>query len=377
MTSSPVFVVGAPRSGTTLVSAAIAAHPGFRGGPESNFFSRIDPADRADAAADPNWPAKAVDVLAAQSRHYLRVIDTFGVSEDDLTRYLTQRTPSQSAMLAALFQSTRPDESDPPRWVEKTPIHLWHVREILDHFPDATIVHVVRDPRDVARSLVGLPWATESRVANAWQWLLDHAEIARAREDPAVEDAIIDVRYEDVLIDPTTALTAICNAAGADFHPDMLSPERAAGDMVLSAEWWKKKTATGMDPARAYAWRRDADTIDEAVAAMCDAEIRRFGYQPARRAITTRMPLAYATYRNVEALESTLIRAADAGTSIFPASNDQAGAVWVWSEYEAWRQGLTGTARAVLRARLSRALRGRRTRTLHRAEDFTRRRIAP
>ncbi|MBB6391048.1 sulfotransferase family protein [Microbacterium thalassium] len=377
MTTSPVFVVGAPRSGTTLVSAAIAAHPAFHGGPESDFFFRLGAQARADAATDPAWPTKAVELLGSLSRHGERVIDMFGVSTDDLTRYLEQRQPSQSAMLAALFESSLQGDQGPPRWVEKTPNHLWYLREIVDHFPDATIVHVVRDPRDVVRSLVGLPWATGSRVADAWQWLLDHAEIARAREeDPAVEAAIIDVRFEDFLIDPTSALTTICDAAGAEFHPDMLAPERAAEGMILSAEWWKKKNASGIDPARAFAWRRDADEMDDAIATMCDAVIRQFGYDPAGNPISTRMPLACASHRHAALLEPTLLRAAEAGTSIYPAPRDQAGTVWVWSEREAWQEGLTGTARGVMRTRISRALALRPTRTLHRADDFGPARVA-
>ncbi|WES62883.1 sulfotransferase [Microbacter sp. GSS18] len=421
----PVFVVGAPRSGTTLVAAAIAAHPDMRSGPESHFFNNLAAADREAAVADPEWPTEAARLLESLTRDDERVIDMFGVTPDQVAAYLRTRRPSQAAMLAALFEAaaepsatqpgatqpgttgpgatqpgttqpgatqpgttgpgatqpgtTRPGATEPGaagpgtagRWVEKTPNHIWRLAEIVEQFPDAPIIHVVRDPRDVARSLVGLPWATTSRVANAWMWSSWVRELARARQDPRIAARITEVRFEDFLADPEATLTALCAAIGIRFDPGMLSPERTAAAMVSSGEWWKAKNATAIDPERAFAWRRDADDLDEVIATMCFDELRPRGYDtgdhPRRR-----MPLASFTFLDAALLEDTLVRAALAGVAIVPTADDDPGKSWLWSEREALRAGRRGTAIRIARVRLRRTRALRPTRTLKRDRTFER-----
>lgn len=366
--SSPIFVVGAPRSGTTLLAASIAAHPSFRGGPESHFFLLPD-SERRAAVDDPEWPKKAVELLSSVQHPTELLIEAFGVTSAQLSDYLHRQPPSQAAMLAALFDAPV-EAAERKRWVEKSPSHALRLRELGEHFPDAPIIHVVRDPRDTARSMANVPWGWPSTVANAWLWKTWLDRISRQRKDADLAGNVIDVRYEDFLVDPATTLQRICSAAGIDFDERMLFPEVAARDMIRPAEWWKSKNVGAIDPSRAFAWKTTVDERDEAIALMCDDHIRTFAYTPAERPIVRRIPLALARDAHVAELEHTFVRAAMSGTAITPATAERPGEVWLWSVREAWKARFPGTARALARARLRRTMRLQPTRTLRRNMRF-------
>jgi hypothetical protein len=87
------------------------------------------------------------------------------------------------------------------RWGEKTPHHLFYWRQISEFFPEAKIIHLVRDGRDVALSYVSARFGPTTVYGAAQSWRRYLAEIDRVKKTSR-PDLICEIRYEDLIADP-------------------------------------------------------------------------------------------------------------------------------------------------------------------------------
>jgi hypothetical protein len=211
----PIFILGCPRSGTTAVVNLFATHPHVANWSEAG---RVwDPECYDDPAADHCWSAETVD-------------------EEDADR------------LHARFEFYRRKRSK-PRFVNKHPRSSVRIEYIDKVFPDALYVHVVRDGRAVANSIVNriardpyrqrIPfgdfckppdWRHLLRADPVEQAALQWREIVRyvldRRDD--LGDRYHELRYEDMCAAPPAAFAALYRFAGLPAARAHLSgiPER-------------------------------------------------------------------------------------------------------------------------------------------------------
>ena len=200
------MVGGSPRSGTTLIRRILDRHPGICCGPEMNLFV----------------PARfQLEPLSALS----------GIDVAEL-RSLFRGSGSQAEMIDAFSARYRALRRK-PRWAEKTPMNVRHFGWVLEHFPDARLVHMVRDGRDVVCSAVEHPdrrwvngrwvWELHPRPLEdlAKWWVRDTGAGMRFRGHPGYHE----VRYEDLVADPVSTTRRLCAFLGEPFDPTMLESE--------------------------------------------------------------------------------------------------------------------------------------------------------
>lgn len=118
------------------------------------------------------------------------------------------------------------------------------LERVLDLFPGTKVIHLLRDPRDVARSAIGMGWAGHVYYG-ADVWLRTEAEFERCRARLA-PGQVIEIRYEDVVRDAERDLTRICEFLGLGYDPAFLSfPETStysAPDPTLAEQWRRKQS---------------------------------------------------------------------------------------------------------------------------------------
>lgn len=147
------------------------------------------------------------------------------------------------------------------------------LREI---WPDVKFVFLIRDPRDVARSCVGMGWAGEpTHGADYW---LEPTRRWLAMRDQLPTDEFVEVRYEDLLSEPQGTLDRCCRLIGEQFDPRMLSFHESSSYQPL-------------DPSLAYQWklkapRREAELIEVACGDLLD-QFRYERTQPPPKAATS------------------------------------------------------------------------------------------
>jgi len=263
----PIFVVGAPRSGTTLVQCILSANSRAYSLPETHFFSIVLPALDVDfdAPLTPEQVARAHALLTDEAELDLPPLPPTGTARE---------------LLLALFDAFRPDD-DPrrARVVEKTPLHVEHVPLIGAVFPDATFIHVVRNPVDVVSSWLRVPFASTHSViscAQSWSGAVAYGEQAAEWSPTRVRTVL----YEQLVRNPETEVSRLCGYVDLEFEPEMLEEfGREASRNVGSRESWKADIARGQILNRDQIWRErlspgQAWLVERATA----SRRRRYGY---------------------------------------------------------------------------------------------------
>lgn len=244
-------MVGTPRSGTTLVSEVLDAHSELAVSPETHYYNVFaHDCDRQGCLEDPERRRAYVD----------RLFDTAAVEQmalpadvdETILHRLADGEPSHREVLGTLLDAYA-EGREATRWGEKTPRHLEHVPRILEDFPEARILCVVRDPRDVALSRADAGWASST-----WMTVRDwrrHARLARDHER-SHSDRFARTRYEDLLGDPEAWLEETCPFLDLEPEPGMLAfHETGSQTFDPEDEPWKQKAAQPIDPANREKWR--------------------------------------------------------------------------------------------------------------------------
>lgn len=137
------------------------------------------------------------------------------------------------------------------------------VREI---WPGTKFIFLIRDPRDVARSCVGMGWTGEPTNASG-KWI-EPTRRWLALRDSLSSDDYVELRYEDLLADPKGQLDRCCRLLGQRFNPAMLA-------------FHESSTYEPLDPRLAEQWRRKmAPRTAEIIEAACLDLMPGFGYEP-------------------------------------------------------------------------------------------------
>jgi hypothetical protein len=271
----PIFVVGVPRSGTTLLAAILAAHSRLSCGPETHFFSKGYCHRFTTRRIARSWPDGAVAELFTIANFNGILPEVFGLSREEIASYLRSRPPSAQMVLSALTESFAL-KMGKNRWVEKTPRHLLHLPEIQQCFPGAAVIRIVRDPRDTALSILKAPWRFHNFLESLLYW-----QYLDARSAPlyAANPHVYTVRYEDLLLHPERELRQICSFVGEDFEPGMLDTSESAQQVNPTRDSWKLKVGGPLDATRINVWQRSLSEAQKQQAeAIVGDRLRAFGY---------------------------------------------------------------------------------------------------
>lgn len=105
-------------------------------------------------------------------------------------------------------------------WVDHQPGHLLHLWKLLQHFPDAKVVHIIRDGRAVAASLLPLDWGPNEIYAAARFWQ-NRVALGYAAASFLTPEQLCHLRYEDLLRNPEGEMRRLAAFLGIDYHPSL------------------------------------------------------------------------------------------------------------------------------------------------------------
>jgi Sulfotransferase family len=260
------FVVGVPRSGTTLLRVMLDAHPDLAIPAETHFFPDLIERWReleAAGAPDDRLREEAIALITGHPRWA-----ELGVEEAEVAERVGVGRPTLAAALRAVGEAFAASAKK-PRWGDKTPGYVVEMESIQDALPEARFVHVIRDGRDVAVSLAGLDWGPDDVAGVATMWSR-RIRIARRQAAKLAPDSYLEVRYEDLVLDPAKVLGAVCTLLDLSFAQSMLSHGEAGSRMLAGVAVERRHqhatVAEPLDPGRIGRWRRK----------LGDAERRRF-----------------------------------------------------------------------------------------------------
>ncbi len=269
------FIVGAPRSGTTLLRLMLDAHPELAIPPETYFIPKAVKRWRL-AARRRNRRVKPVDAFYETVTEHTRWKD-FHLDAEAFRRRLEQDRPKEVGDAVRAFYRLYADKVGKPRWGDKTPFYVRRMSLIQEVVPEARFVHIIRDGRAVTLSIKDLWFGPNSIDEAAEFWT---ARIGEGREQAPGLEHYMEVRYEDIVVDPEPHLRRICDFLGLPWTNRVLNyhqhvderialevpPEEIAPDgrVVSTAERQKimERVSRPPDPTRIGRWREDMPEDD-------------------------------------------------------------------------------------------------------------------
>lgn len=243
-----IFIVGCPRSGTTLVQSFLAAHPKINSFPESHFF--------ANKYRNPILNKLGIVSPKSKSKFQEWLIN---IGEDHLscslpTRYIFYKT-YVNIFINTLDMLTLRDNKN--IWIEKTPRHLHHIETIKKHIPEAKFIHVVRKGEDVVASLYDVThkypeiWGGKRELdqcVNRW-----NNDICITKDYIDKENHLI-INFDQLFTNTELFLKKICDFIDVEFDKSMLTDQSSASNsLILHSETWKQSVKDGLKtPKKKY-----------------------------------------------------------------------------------------------------------------------------
>jgi len=235
--SKPIFVVGSPRSGTSVLTWCLGQHPNIVALEESGWMGRlaIDMAVcyQIGSARGDRSSLSAMDIRPEE------FFASFGDNINQLIlRHRIDLERKQWEQAARAFPNASPEHFRPTqsaskpktRWVDGTPEYSFHVCGLRKLFPKARFIHIVRDVTSVVRSMLNFGrLAGTSLVANArdaydyWLRAVSSCLLAECAYGPNI---VFRLRYPDFVNAPEAALRAVLNFLSESFAPECLTPLR-------------------------------------------------------------------------------------------------------------------------------------------------------
>lgn len=270
-----LFIVGSPRSGTTWLQKILGSHPSVVTAQESELFTSF---------------------IGPSIRHFDSQLNSpSGRGGTGLPCYLT--TEQFEALMREFFYrvvSRVKDYSDKKLFVEKTPSHALVIDVVHRVLPAARFIHIVRDPRDVAASMIaaskswGSNWAPKNIFSAARMWG-HHVRSAEKKLGFVQERQKLTLRYEDLKAAIFDKTKEILDFVGLDAQDKIVNSiikgsetfqlkkygefAKISGETVGDPKDFVRKGTTG-------GWRKDIGIVRGAILfLLCQPEMKMYGYK--------------------------------------------------------------------------------------------------
>ena len=271
----PIFVVGCPRSGTTLLQVMLHSHPRIAIPPETRF---LIPAyvrrNRFGDLREEENRRKVARYIVDRKESWFHDLGLDGAA---VTEEIAAGPPTIGSALGIVYRAYA-RRFDKPRWGDKRPGYHRHIEILLRLFPDAQFIHLVRDPRDCVASLKRMGWWKRGsyRAILGWAQAIDNVAEAKRRWP----DRVYELQYERLVADPEPELRALCAAIGEEYDPAMATPEELAPVAVPERKHWHSNTHQSPTTAAIGRWREGLYPWE---LALCETvlarRMARFGYE--------------------------------------------------------------------------------------------------
>lgn len=218
--NAPVFVMGSPRSGTTLLYHMLLSAGDFAVyRTEAYVFNMLVPRF-GNLSARKNREALLKVWLGSEK------FRRSGLTPEEITARVHEGVRNGGDFLRVLMESIC-QKQGVRRWAECTPENVLYVHDIKRTIPEALLIHIVRDGRDVALSLEKMGWVRPLPIDRRrpvfvaglfWGWLVD----AGRRNGQAYPQDYLEVKYEDLIQQPRETLARIAQFIEHDLDYDRI-----------------------------------------------------------------------------------------------------------------------------------------------------------
>lgn len=258
------FIVGLPRSGTTLLSTMLGSHHSLAITPKTNFFGPVNNVNHKTLTSQMFFDR----LLDRQKAPYL---EEWGLETEKVIERLKENRSTSLAFSIKTLYEIFARRWNKPFYGDGTASNLQHMAAISSYFPHSAFIHIIRDGRAQWLSEKKAGWGYPSHSINGacrWASLLQEAR-ATAKSLPAY----IEIQYEDLLSRPRKTLELILDFIGLEWDDQVLHYQENAA--ILLENRRNSTTPNGrlrkqlhhlldqpLDLSRIDAWKKEVSSID-------------------------------------------------------------------------------------------------------------------
>ena len=248
----PIFIIGCPRSGTTLLRLILDSHPNISCGPETQFLE---------------------DLETIVGKHWVRV-ERYGFNKD----YWHQKI----AEMFNSFQIEYTTKRGKQRWAEKSPNYTKKLGFINNLFPNSQFLHIIRDGRDVVASHRDR-WGYKAGIKATKTWQ-SYVKKALEFSQKLPEDRYYELRYEELVKDPEKTLLPLFEFLQEPWDPIVLKHNEVQHDNSPEYETFaESRRQSGNDKSLIYTSQVGRGSLDPLFTLLfnlnCGTLLKELGYQ--------------------------------------------------------------------------------------------------
>ncbi|MGO9198143.1 MAG: sulfotransferase family protein [Acidimicrobiales bacterium] len=221
--TAPIFVLGAARSGTTLLGVILDAHPSIDISYETAFVTDLG----LTTARETSVGAALDQIVVLPSFKFL------GLDAELVRDVVAALRPADFAELARAIFALGAVQRGKHRWGDKTPRYAFHLLELHKLFPDAVFIHIIRDMREAASSVAEMDWGPDSVTAAAF-WVRSAVRKAHKTGMQLPHAQYTEIRLEDLIASPEASCRRLCEFLGVPFDDAMLRYHETGGARIPS-----------------------------------------------------------------------------------------------------------------------------------------------
>jgi Sulfotransferase family len=274
-TAAPFFIVGSGRCGSTLLRVMLASHSRLTIPPETWYLIPLVKRFSVDRLLNADEVESAVAIITSDYRWPDMKLDA-----QEFRREVSRLTEPYIRDLVEVVYRWHMHAEGKVRWGDKTPVYIEIVPELARMFPNSRFIHLIRDGHDVAKSFLDTGWGGRWLHDKTREWT-KALEYQRRWARSEFRDRILDVRYEDFVLDMEATLRKICRFIGEEFEPQMLSWEGKVDDQVPAREQVRHtKLKQRVGPEGLARWKREMSARQTFVCeAFMGSHLARLGYE--------------------------------------------------------------------------------------------------
>jgi hypothetical protein len=284
-----VFILGNPRSGTSLFRLLLNAHSRIVVPPESGFshwwlnkYKDWKPTD----SQTPRIDEFILDVLSSKK------IETWELDKNKLLKTIINANPlNYMELINTVYLSFSNSKSEIQVIADKNNYYINHLNDLLDIWPNAKFIHLVRDGRDVACSYIKVNTLNKGtkyipklsvkieEIANEWSNNLQKIDsFFQKRKKPDVHT----LRYEDLVVNPKETLDDCCAFLEQNYEPTMLAYFENNDKQYTEPEAtiaWKQKTKEAIDSQNIMKYKKELSKQDiELFNKIASMQLKKYNY---------------------------------------------------------------------------------------------------
>ena len=266
-----IFVVGNSRSGTTMMGRMIGKHSSVFTFKELHFFGQLWSLKDENKFLEKKESVKLFSKLVC--------IQEFGIFNqrkpdqfDNISKLQLSQKEHSGIEIFNLFLNYSAEQNNSIIPCDQTPRNVFYIQEILDNFPNAKVVNMVRDPRDVLLSqknkwkrryfgASGIPFREAIRsyfnyhpIAISKIWNTSILNAKKFEQEKRVKT----IKFEDLLLNPKSTISELCGFLEIDFNESMLRVPNIGSSTNLD-----KNSTSGIDKSKIGSWKRGGLNLSE------------------------------------------------------------------------------------------------------------------